>query len=80
MALGVEVPDAHGVVAGRGQEVVVLGVENQRGDAIGVPLEHLDHPILVDGPVEHQVVLFGRHQDGAVVMGVADLLDLVDFE
>lgn len=80
MALGVEVPDAHGVVAGGGEEVVVLGVEHQRGDAVGVPLEHLDHPILVDRPVEHQVVLLGRHQHRAVVVRVAHLLDLVDLE
>lgn len=79
LCFGVEVPDAHGVVVAGGEEVVVLGVDHEVGDAVGVPLEHLDHPVLVDRPVEDEVVLLGGHQNGAVVVRVGDLLDLVDF-
>ena len=79
LSLGVEVPDAHGVVVAGGEKVVVLGVDHEVGDAVGVPLEHLDDPVLVDGPIEDEVVLLGGHQNGAVVMRVRYLLDLVDF-
>jgi len=44
-----------------------------------VALEQLDHPILMDGPIENEVVFLGRHQNGTVVVRVAQLLDLVRF-
>ena len=80
MALGIQVPDAHGVVCGGGEEIVVLWVEDQRGDAVAVPLEHLYDPVLVDGPVEHEVVLLGGHQHCRVVVRVADLFNLMDLQ
>jgi hypothetical protein len=44
-----------------------------------VALEHLDHAVLVDRPVEDQMVLLSRNQDHTVVMGMGQLLDLVVF-
>jgi 2-polyprenyl-3-methyl-5-hydroxy-6-metoxy-1,4-benzoquinol methylase len=43
-------------------------------------LEHLYDPVLVDGPVEHEVVLLGGHQHCRVVVRVADLLYLMDLQ
>lgn len=59
MSLRVEVPDAHGVVVTSGEEIVIFGVDHEVGDAIGVAFEHFDDSVLVDGPIEDQVVLLG---------------------
>ena len=42
-----------------------------------MPFKHFNHSVLVNGPVQHQVVLLGRHQNRTVVMGMCNLLDLV---
>lgn len=79
LSLGVEVPDAHGVVVAGGEEIVIFGIDHEVGDAVGVSLEHFDDPVLVDGPIEDQMVLLGGYQNGAVVMRMRYLLDFVDF-
>ena len=79
MSFGVEVPDAHGVIVAGGEEGVVFGVECEVGDGVGVSFEHFDDSVFVDGPVEDEVVFFCGDEDGTVVVGVAELLDLVVF-
>ena len=58
--LAVQVPQPQRAVIAGAQEVVVLGVDHQVGDGVPVPLEHLDHPILMDRPIQDQIVLLGR--------------------
>ena len=41
--------------------------------------KHFDDFILVDGPVENEVIFLGCDQDGTIMMGVAELLYLMGF-
>ena len=41
--------------------------------------KHFDDIILVDGPVENEVIFLGCDQDGTIMMGVAELLYLMGF-
>ena len=75
--VGIEVPQTKSIIVGGGQEHVILVVDHQVDDRIRMPFEHLDDSILVDRPVQHQVVLLGGHQHRTVVVGMGDLLDLV---
>jgi hypothetical protein len=79
LIFGIDVPDAHSIVVAGSEEAVVFGVDDEVGDGIGVAFEHLDDLVFVDGPIEDEVVFFGSHQNGTVVVGVGQLLDLVRF-
>ena len=68
--LGVEVPDPQRVIVGSRQEVVVFGVDCQVGNGVAVAFEHFDDFVLVDGPIQHHVVLFCGYDDCVVVVSM----------
>ncbi len=41
--------------------------------------EHLDDLVVVDGPVQDEVVLFGGDENGVLMVGMRELLDFVIF-
>ncbi len=41
--------------------------------------EHLDDFVVVDGPVQDEVVFFGGDKNGVLMVGVGELLDFVIF-
>lgn len=59
---GLDVPDAHGLVEGAGDNHVGLGVEVDAEDVVGVAMEGLDERPRCHVPQPQRLVVGGRHQ------------------
>ena len=70
MIFCIKIPYSEGVVIAGGKKIVILGVDDQVGNAISVTLENLYDSILVYRPVEDQMVLLGCHKNCIVVVSV----------
>ena len=54
-------------------------MDEQLCDGVSVSSEHLDDLILMDGPVQYQMILLGGHENRIGVMCMTDLFNLMNF-